>query len=148
MEDTEFKFGFKEAVLIVAARDINQVPAEFNNVILLYPSITQAMVDSHCEIMRYNESVAGSGHHPTADYGAAEDDTAKQKIISQQRLSFKMLGLWIKNSLATDAKCNLSTYKISYTYYNQDNRTAMLFSIIKMVRPDICTEFSDIKKNL
>ena len=105
-------------------------------------------MDSQFKLVLEDNSVVGLGRHPTADYGAAEDDTAKQKIISQQRLSFKMLGLWIKNSLATDAKCNLSTYKISYTYYNQYNRTAMLFSIIKMVRPDICTEFSDIKKNL
>ena len=50
---------------------INQASTEFNNITLFYTSITQAMVESHYEIMWVNNSEAGLGRHPTANYVAA-----------------------------------------------------------------------------
>ena len=73
MEDAVLKFGFKVAVMIVTARDINQAPTKFKNIISYYVSITQAMVDSRFEHIWANNSGAGLGHHPTADCGAALD---------------------------------------------------------------------------
>ena len=73
------------------------------------------MVESHCENMWSNNSVAGLGRHPTADYGAAADFPSKQLIISQQRLRSEMLILWIKNLLTTGEKFSLGAFKTSYT---------------------------------
>ena len=49
-----------------------------------------------------------------------------------------MLRTWIRNSLITDAKQTLRSYKTSYAYNSQDNGAAMFFSIVKMVLPDTC----------
>ena len=88
------------------------------------------------------------GSHFTADYGSEEDVSYKQLIISQQLHRPKMLSLWIKNSLTTDAKCKLRAFKDSYTYYNQDYGSAMIFVIVKMVRPETHAGYSDIKTKL
>ena len=71
------------------------------------------MVDSHCEILWYNNSGAGLGHHPTADYRASSDDTENQSIIDQQHLRSNILSLCINNSLTTDAKNKLRAFKTS-----------------------------------
>ena len=42
-------FVFKSAVLIITYRDAGHAPTEVMNIILSYTSITQIMVDSHCE---------------------------------------------------------------------------------------------------
>ena len=89
--------------MIVTSRDLNQSPTEFENIILFYPSIKQDMVNSHCEIMWDNNSGAGLGSHPKSDYGSAAGLPDKQGIITQQRLRPKILILWIKISLTTDA---------------------------------------------
>ena len=51
LEDDVSKFGFKAAVLIVIDIDGVHVPTEVKNIILSYPSITKAMVESHCRII-------------------------------------------------------------------------------------------------
>ena len=48
--DYVFIFGFKVAVLVVIARYRSHLRTEFRNIISLYLSITQSMVDFHCEI--------------------------------------------------------------------------------------------------
>ena len=64
LEDTVLTFVFKALVLVVKIRDGFHIPTEFTNVISFYPSITQAMVDSHCENMWANNSGEGLGRHP------------------------------------------------------------------------------------
>ena len=76
------------------------------------------------------------GRHPTANYTAGLDYADKQAIISQQRLSSKMLGLWINNSLTTYVKRKFRDSKSAYTLKSQDDGSAMLFVIVKEVRPD------------
>ena len=49
-------------------RDGVHAPTEFKYIILSYPSISQLMVDSHCEILWDVNSVADLGRHPTASY--------------------------------------------------------------------------------
>ena len=125
MEDAVLTFVFKAAVMFVTSIYINQASTEFKNFILFYPSITQAMVESHCEILWANNSGVGLGRHPTEDYGAATDNAENLSIISQQRLKSKMIILWINKSLTTDNKCKLRAFKISYTYNNQDDGAAV-----------------------
>ena len=67
----------------MTSRDVFHVPTEVNNIVLFYPSTTQAMVDSQCEIIWANTSGAGLGRHPTADYVAAADVLTKKEIIYQ-----------------------------------------------------------------
>ena len=148
LEDDVSTFGSKAAVLIVTTRYVVHVPTEFKNVILFYPSITQAMMESHCEIMWDNISGAGLGCHPTADYGAAPDAPEKQAIIAQQRLRSKILGLWINNLLTTDAKHKLRAFRNAHTFNNQDYGDEMFFVVVKMVLPDTQTGFSDIKTKM
>ena len=76
------------------------------------------------------------GLHPTADCEESENDAERKAIISQQYLIYKMLRTWIRNSLTTDAKQTLRSYKTSYAYNSQDDGAAILFFIVKMVRPD------------
>ena len=92
--------------------------------------------------------VTGLGRHPTADYGAASNNAVKKAIISQQRLSSKMLGLCIKNSLPVDTQRKLRAFNSAYTLNTQDNVDVTFFVIVKIVRPDTPSGCSDIKSNL
>ena len=65
LEDVVSIFEFKSEVLTVSSRDIGHAPTEFKNIILLYPSITKIMVDSHCEFLWDDNYVANLGRHPT-----------------------------------------------------------------------------------
>ena len=116
--------------------DAGHEPTEVKNIILSNPSITQIMVDSYCEILWAENSGAYLGRHPTENYAAVLDDAANQAVIAKQRLRSKILGLWIKNSLKTNDKRSLRDFKSVYTFNTQDYGAAMLFVIIKMVRPD------------
>ena len=78
MEDAVSKFGFKSAVLIVKAIYAGHEPTEVKNIILSYLSITQIMVDSHCEILRADNSGANLGRHPGENYSAGIFDAEKQ----------------------------------------------------------------------
>ena len=59
-----------------------------------------------------------------------------------------MLGLLIKNYLTTDSKLKLRDFNSGCTFNAQDGEYAILFVIVKMVRPDRRTGFSDIKSKL
>ena len=104
-------FGFKEPFLIVTLIDTLHVHNEANDTILSYLSITQVMVDSHCEIMWSNNSGAVLGRHPKANYGDLIYNPIKKALFTQQYLRYKILGQWIKNSLTTDAKHNLRAFR-------------------------------------
>ena len=104
-EDAVSTFGFKSAVLIVIDIDTINSPTEVKNIILSYPSITQIMVESHCEILWADNSGENLGRQPTANYVAAIYDAEKQVIIAHKDLRYNMLCLCIKNSLTTDTKC-------------------------------------------
>ena len=117
----------------MTAIDSGHVPTEIKNIILSYPSITQIMVDSHYEILWADNSGADLGHHPTSKYSAGIYDAEKQAIIAQQRLRSKMLGLWIKNSLTTDAKCKLRYFNSAYSFKSQYDGAAIFLVIFKMV---------------
>ena len=106
------------------------------------------MVDSCCENMWANNSGEGLGHHLTAGYGAAAEVPSKQLIISQHIIRSKMLSLCIKNSLTTDAKWRLKSFKNSYTYNNQYNGSAIFFVIVKMIGPDTHAGCSYININM
>ena len=60
----------------------------------------------------------------------------------------KILFLYINNSLATDDNRKLRDFMSAYTFNAQDDGTAMLYVIIKMVRLDTHTWCSDIKYNM
>ena len=60
----------------------------------------------------------------------------------------KMIVLWINKFLANDSKHKLRAFRTAYTFDDQDYGVAMLFVIIKMVRPDTRSVFSDIKSKL
>ena len=130
-EDYISKFGFKPAVLILTARYSGHVSTEVKNIIMSYPFITQMMVDSHCEILWADNSVAHLGCHSTTNYAAGLYDASKQEVITQQHLMSKMIGLLIKNSLTTDAKRKLRAFKYAYTFNTQDYGAAMFFVIVK-----------------
>ena len=106
------------------------------------------MVDSHCEILWDENSVADLGCHPTENYAPGLDDASKHAVIAQRRLRSKILGLSIKNSLNTNAKSKLKDFKSTYTFNAQYDGYAMFFVILKMVRPDTRAGLSDIKYNL
>ena len=59
-----------------------------------------------------------------------------------------MIILYINNSLATDAKFKLKSFKTSHTYNNQDDVTVVFYVMVKMLRPDTFSGFSDINRNL
>ena len=88
------------------------------------------------------------GRHSTSYYDAAVRITAKQAIISQQRIISNIICLWIKNSLNTDAKRKLRYFKTSYTFNNQYHEAVIFFVIVKMVRPVTREGRSYIKTNL
>ena len=54
------------------------------------------------------------------------------------------MGLWINNSLNTAAK----SFRNSYTFNDQDDRAAMFFVVVKTVRPDTISGYSDMKTKL
>ena len=69
------------------------------------------------------------GIHPTSDYVTAADDAENQALIYQHRLRFKMLSMWIRNSLITDEKQKLREYKNLYAHNSQDDASVMFFVI-------------------
>ena len=148
LEDDVPKFLFKEVAMILTAIYVSHEPTEFKKAISFYPSTTEAVVDSKCENLCDNTSVADLGRHPILDYGTAVENPDNHLIVSQQRIRYKMLSLWIKTLLATGAKLKLRAFKTSYTYNNQDNGAEMLFVVVKIVRPDTRLRCSDINKNL
>ena len=119
--------------MVVTTRDAVHAPTEVKIVILSYPSITQIMVDSHCEILWANNYGAYLGHHPIANYAVRLDESEKQAKIYQQRLRSKMLGILINNSLTTDSKCKLRVFNPEYASNAQYNGAEMFFVIVKMV---------------
>ena len=133
MEDAISTFGFKSEVLIVTSIDGGHAYTEVKEIILSYPSITQVMVNSHCEILWADNYEAYLGRHPTEIYSEGLYDVEKQAIISQQRLRSKILGLWFNNSLATDYKRNLSYFRYSDTFNTHEDKAEMFFVIVKMV---------------
>ena len=59
-----------------------------------------------------------------------------------------MLGLWINNSLTTDAKHKLKAFKSSYTFKAKYDGATILFVVVKNVLPGTHARFSDIKSDL
>ena len=59
-----------------------------------------------------------------------------------------MIVLWINNLLITDATRTLMDFSFAYTFNTQEDGVAMFFVVVKMLQPDTCTGFSDIKSNL
>ena len=106
------------------------------------------MIDSHCRNLWAKNSGEGMGRISTADYVSAPDDTAKQTLISQQRLRSKILVLWINNYLTTESKINLKAFGTSYNFNNQYYRAEMFLVIVKIVHPDTRAGCSDIKTQL
>ena len=82
--------------MVVIDIDGTHETTELNNVISLYPSITQVTVDTHCENMWANKPGADLGCHPIADYVTAENFPAKQLIIAHQLVISNILSLCIK----------------------------------------------------
>ena len=117
-------------------RDAGHPSTEAKNTILSYPSITQIMVDSHCEILWAENSGAYLGRHPTQNYAAGIYGAEKKARIAHQRLRSKMVGLCIKSSLTTDDKRKLRAFKSAYTFNTQDYGAEMLFVILKTVQLD------------
>ena len=85
------------------------------------------------EILWDDNSGAYLGRHPTANYAEVLDDAYKQAVVYQQSIRSKILGLWIKNYLTTDAKCKLRDFKSVYTSNPQDDGAVMFFVIVKIV---------------
>ena len=56
-------------------------------------------MESHCETMWAYNSGAYLVQHPAADHGMEPHGASYQTQIDQQRLRYKVLSLWIKNSL-------------------------------------------------
>ena len=133
MEDAVSTFGFKVAVLVVTYIDGVHKPIEIKDIVLSYPSITQVILDSHCEILWYDNSLSYLGHYPTANYASGLDYASKQAIIDQQRLISKILDPCIKKSLTTDFKLRLRDFVYVYTLNTQYYRAKTFFVIVKMV---------------
>ena len=105
-------------------------------------------MDPSSETLWEENSGSGLGHHPTSDYEVSSDISAKQALIYQERLRYKMISLWIKNSLTKDEKRKLRSYKISYSYNRQDDGSTIFFVILTMAIPNTRTGCSDINKNM
>ena len=105
-------------------------------------------MDSQCEIMWEDNSGAGLGRQPTADYWSDADNTGKKSLIAQQRLRTKKLIPWIRNSLNTYMKRNLRAYKTSYDHNSEYDGDTMLFVDVKMIWPDTFSSFSDSNANM
>ena len=67
-------------------RDTHSVTTEVKDIIIYYPSITQVIVESHCEIMWAENFGASLGHYPTANYGSGLYDPVQHTVISQHCL--------------------------------------------------------------
>ena len=65
LENAIFKFGFKAEVLMVTYIYGLHELTEVKDTMLYYPSITQVMVDSHCESLWDDNSGVGLGINPT-----------------------------------------------------------------------------------
>ena len=104
LDDAVSIFWFKVPSQIVTAIYLNQSLTEFNSVITSYPSITKTIMESHCETL-WKKTGEVLWRHPIEYYRAAPGDSSKQAIMDQQRLRSRILILWIKNSLNTDAIC-------------------------------------------
>ena len=59
-----------------------------------------------------------------------------------------MLGLWTKKSMNTGDKRKVRSFESAYTFNAQYDGAAMFFVIVKMLQPDTCAGFSDIKSNM
>ena len=103
---------------------------EVKDIILYYPSNTQVMVYSHCEILWSDDSGAGLGCYPTENYRSGLDDAAKQEAIDQKFLRSKILGLRINNYLANYAKWKLGDFRSASTFNTQDDESTMFFVIL------------------
>ena len=74
------------------------------------------MVDPNCKILWADKYGADLGCHPTTNYASGLCDAAKQAVITQHRLRYNMLGLWINNYLTTDTNRKLRALKYAYTF--------------------------------
>ena len=79
---------------------------------------------------------AGVGHHQTVYFVLEAYDATKPAIISQKRLRFKIMNLWVIKSLTTDVNHMLRYFKTSYDFNVQHDGSTMFFVILKMVLPD------------
>ena len=136
------------SIFIVTDIYTGHAPTEVKNVIMFYPSITQTTVDSHCEILWDENPGEKIGCHPTKHYSASLYDAEKQSIFAHQCLRSKMLSLFIKNSLTTDANRKLRVFKSTYTFNAQYDGAVMFFVIVNMVWHDTRARCSDIKYKL
>ena len=59
-----------------------------------------------------------------------------------------MLGLWINNSLTTNAKRKVMAVNSEYTFNTHDDGDTMFFVIVNMVQTDTHTGCSSIKSKL
>ena len=80
---------------------------------------------------------SGLGNHSAADYGVSEDEPAKQIIITQQNIRFKIMSMWVIKFLTTYAKRKMRYFKSSYVLNDQYYGVIMFFVISKMVLPNI-----------
>ena len=96
-------------------RDEGHATNVVKGIILYCPSITQVIVESHYEIMWYENYGAGLGIHLTGNYAAGLDDADKQTIIAQQCLRYNIIYIWINNYLTTDANHKLRAFRYEYT---------------------------------
>ena len=132
----------------MTAIDAGFATTKVKKIVMYYPSITQIMVEAHCEILWADNYGANLGCHPTENYAAGLYDAEKKSKIAHKHFSSRMLGLWIKNSLTIYAKRKLRYLKYAYTFNVQVDGFVMLFVIIKMVQPGTLARCSDIKSTL
>ena len=85
------------------------------------------MVESHYEILWYENLGSGLGRHPIKKYESGIDNPQKKAITPQQCLRSNMLGLCIKNSLATDYSNKLRAFRYAYTFNTQDDGAEIYF---------------------
>ena len=91
------------------------------------------MVHSHCETLWADNSESGLVSHSTEYYRATSYNTANWSLIYQQCLISKILSLWIRNFITTDAIHKVSAYKTSYAYNIQYYGATLFFVIVKLV---------------
>ena len=83
MEHAVSIFGLKGTAIILTDRDGIHVPTSVNKIIQSYPYTTQAMVDSHCEILWDDNSGASLGFQTTENYRAGLDNPKNHAVIAQ-----------------------------------------------------------------
>ena len=106
------------------------------------------MVESHCDILWDDNSGADLGRCTTENCATGLDGGEKQAIISQYRLRFKVIGIWIKKYLTTYAKCKWRAFRYAYAFDTQDDGAEMLLVNVKMVRTYTRAGWSDINSKL